>query len=436
MELSEYVIDFDKRTAIKSEVLADVIADWTEPSSYTEGPMVETPWQIYCDRAWGVVGASVAAILKSPLGIKMKYAARIQFKTEAGKCSNNISKYEAILLGLRKLRALGVEHCIVNTDSKVASQIEKECIARDENLERYLASVRRMEKFFKGFTIQHIERNKNEEADELAKAAARKEVIPLDVFFQVIEDPSVKTVEPEPRLVNIIQGEDWRALIMAYLHNHYEPYNNVERTRMQQRAKAYQIIEEELYKTSVTRPLLHCLSKEEGKDLLTHIHVGVCGGHIGARALAAKVFRQGFYWPSIVDDAAKLVKTCQACQKFSPNTQALSQPTQLITPSWPLQRCGIDIVGPLAIAQGNYKFTVVAIEYFTKWIEAKPLVNIAAAGLKRFFWQNIICRFGVPREITVDNAKQFDCHMFKDFVTTWESKQPSRLYAIHNQIVQ
>jgi ribonuclease HI len=209
MELSEYVIDFDKRTAIKSEVLADVIADWTEPSSYTEGPMVETPWQIYCDRAWGVVGASVAAILKSPSGIKMKYAARIQFKTEAGKCSNNISKYEAILLGLRKLRALGVEHCIVNTDSKVASQIEKECIARDENLERYLASVRRMEKFFKGFTIQHIERNKNEEADELAKAAARKEVIPLDVFFQVIEDPSVKIVEPEPRLVNIIQGEDW-----------------------------------------------------------------------------------------------------------------------------------------------------------------------------------------------------------------------------------
>jgi ribonuclease HI len=139
----------------------------------------------------------------------MKYAARIQFKIEAGKCSNNISKYEAILLGLRKLRALGVEHCIVNTDSKVASQIEKECIARDENLERYLASVRRMEKFFKGFTIQHIERNKNEEADELAKAAARKEVIPLDVFFQVIEDPSVKIVEPEPRLVNIIQGEDW-----------------------------------------------------------------------------------------------------------------------------------------------------------------------------------------------------------------------------------
>jgi transposase InsO family protein len=57
----------------------------------------------------------------------------------------------------------------------------------------------------------------------------------------------------------------------------------------------------------------------------------------------------------------------------------------------------------------------VAVEYFTKWIEVNLLVNKAAAGLKRFFWQNIICCFGVPKEITVDNGKQFNCHIFKDF---------------------
>jgi hypothetical protein len=97
---------------------------------------------------------------------------------------------------------------------------------------------------------------------------------------------------------------------MAYLCNHYEPDSRAEMIRMQQRAKAYQIIREELYKTSVTGPLLHCLSKDGGKDLLNQTHAGACGGHIGARALAAKVFRQGFYWPSIIDDAMKLVKTC------------------------------------------------------------------------------------------------------------------------------
>jgi hypothetical protein len=144
-------------------------------------------------------------------------------------------------------------------------------------------------------------------------------------------------------------------------------------------------------------------------------HSGVCRGHIGFRALAAKLFRQGFYWPSIIDDASKLFTTCQACQKFSPNSKAPSRPSQLITHSWPLQRWGIDIIGSQTTAQGDYKYKVVAVEYFTKWVEVMPLVNIVAAGLKRFFWQNIICRFGVPRKITVDNVKQFDYHIFKDF---------------------
>jgi hypothetical protein len=60
-------------------------------------------------------------------------------------------------------------------------------------------------------------------------------------------------------------------------------------------------------------------------------------------------------------------------------------------------------------------YEVVVVKYFTKWIEAKPLVNIGAARLKRSFWHNIICHFGVPRKITVDNANQFDCRIFKDF---------------------
>jgi hypothetical protein len=98
----------------------------------------------------------------------------------------------------------------------------------------------------------------------------------------------------------------------------------------------------------------------------------------------------------VIDDASKIV---------TPHSRASSQPSQIITPSWLLQSWGIDIVGPLPTTQGNYKYAVVTTEYFTKWIEVKPLVNIASASLKKFFWQNIIYRFGVPREITVDNAK-------------------------------
>ena len=75
----------------------------------------------------------------------------------------------------------------------------------------------------------------------------------------------------------------------------------------------------------------------------------------------------------------------------------------------------MDLVGPLPTAQGNYKYAVVSIEYFTKWVEAKPLIKITSEAVRKFFWQNIICRFGVLKELTVDNGKQFDSQPFREF---------------------
>jgi hypothetical protein len=76
---------------------------------------------------------------------------------------------------------------------------------------------------------------------------------------------------------------------------------------------------------------------------------------------------------------------------------------------------GIAIVGNLTLAQDSYTFAIVAVKYFTKWIEAKLVTNISTVTIKKFVWQNIIRRFGVTRAITIDNAKQFNNDMFKDF---------------------
>jgi hypothetical protein len=89
--------------------------------------------------------------------------------------------------------------------------------------------------------------------------------------------------------------------------------------------------------------------------------------------------------------------------------------TQLIQPTWSLQRWGLDLLGPLPPAQGNLRYVVVAVEYFSKWIEAKPLAMITLAIVQNSFWQNIICRFGVPKAITVDIGAQFDSEAFKTF---------------------
>jgi hypothetical protein len=105
-ELSSCDITFEPRIAIKSNVLADFIVDWTGPS-VSNHQNKETIWTIHCDGAWCHAGAGATTIITSPLGVKYRY-----FALE--------SEYEVVILGLRKLRDLGVTTCIVKTDSRLS----------------------------------------------------------------------------------------------------------------------------------------------------------------------------------------------------------------------------------------------------------------------------------------------------------------------------
>jgi ribonuclease HI len=111
-------------------------------------------------------------------------------------CTNNIAEYEAVILGLRKLRALGITTCIIRTDSKVVvGQIENEYSVTEPVLMQYVTAIRNLERQFKGFSLQHVDRNKNEEADALAKAAAKSEALPSYVFYHFIGTPAVRKPE-------------------------------------------------------------------------------------------------------------------------------------------------------------------------------------------------------------------------------------------------
>jgi hypothetical protein len=151
---------------------------------------------------------------------------------------------------------------------------------------------------------------------------------------------------------------------------------------------------------------------------MKEIHAGLCGAHIGSRPLLGKVFWQGFYWPKAASDAAELVQKCENCQRCARDQKQPSSLTQLKQPTWPLQRWGLNLLGPLPPAQGNLKYVVVVVEYFSKWIEAKPLATITSATVQKFFWQSIVCRFGVPKAITVDNGTQFDDETFYSQIGT------------------
>jgi ribonuclease HI len=330
-ELSGYNIIFEPRTALKSQVLADFIVDWIGPSEPQQF-RAKTLWTIHCDGAWCHTGTGAAAIITSPVGLKHRYSAHLCFSLDSDKCTNNITEYEADTFGLRKLRALRVTTCIVKTDSKVVTvQIEKDYSAKEPVLMQYLDVVRSLEKQFKGFTLQHIERDKNEEAAMLAKAAAKGEPLPSDVFFHIVGIPTVRNPEglqitqdvDGHQIVNLIMVEDWWAPITLYLQGHYHPFDQSEAKRLKHRSRDFAIVDGQLYKKGISQPMLKCITKAKGIELLREVHRGICGSHSGPRALTTKVIHQGFYWPTIVCTANRVTHSCEACQKFSPRTGAL-----------------------------------------------------------------------------------------------------------------
>nr|KYP48028.1 Transposon Ty3-I Gag-Pol polyprotein [Cajanus cajan] len=76
----------------------------------------------------------------------------------------------------------------------------------------------------------------------------------------------------------------------------------------------------------------------------------------------------------------------------------------------------MDILEPFPPAKGQLKFLLVAIDYFTKWIEACPLAKITTENVQRFTWRSIVCRFGIPHTLVIDNDRQFIAQGFEDFL--------------------
>ncbi|GKB15266.1 reverse transcriptase domain-containing protein [Tanacetum coccineum] len=149
--------------------------------------------------------------------------------------------------------------------------------------------------------------------------------------------------------------------------------------------------------------------------VLREIHAGSCSMHSGPRSVVARALRSGYYWPTMHRDARDMIKKCNDCQVHRPIPRQPQQELTPITSPWPFHKWGIDIAGPFPVAAGGLKFLIVAIDYFTKWIEARAVATITGNQVKRFVWDNIVCRFGLPGEIVSDNGKQFCDNPFKDW---------------------
>ncbi|RDX66362.1 Tf2-8, partial [Mucuna pruriens] len=201
--------------------------------------------------------------------------------------------------------------------------------------------------------------------------------------------------------------------ILSYLQKGTTPEDPEKALRIAKEATKYTVLGQQLYRRGFSFPLLRCLEEEDSSYVLKEVHERACGTHIGGRALASKIARVGYYWPTLKKDCMDYVEKCDKCQRFAEGHKASQENLHHVMSPWPFFKWGPDILGPFPPASGQVKFLIVAIHYFTKWVEAEPVATITAERVKRFYWKKIICRFGIPVEIVSDNGTAEFCEGLK-----------------------
>ncbi|GJU20412.1 reverse transcriptase domain-containing protein [Tanacetum coccineum] len=410
--LGEHNISYRPRTAVKGQILADFLIEKPEtdivlPQSEVKLP---EPWILFTDGSSCVDGSGAGLILTNPEGMEFTYALRFEFTA-----TNNEAEYEALLAGLRIAARMGVRNLEANVDSRlVANHVLGEYVAKEDNMVQYLDKTKSLIQGFDRFTIRQVPRGDNKKADALSKIASTSFAhLSKQVLVEILKNKSISEME----ISTVIEEQDptWMTPIVEFINAGTLPHEQKDARRIRRTAQRFELREGVLYRRSFLQPWLRCVGPIQADYVLREIHAGSCSMHSGPRSVVAKALRSGYYWPTMHRDARDMIKKCKDCQVHRPIPRQPQQELAPITSPWPFHKWGIDIAGPFPAAAGGLKFLIVAIDYFTKWIEAKAVATITGNQVKRFVWDNIVCRFGLPGEIVSDNGKQFCDNPFKDW---------------------
>ena len=172
--------------------------------------------------------------------------------------------------------------------------------------------------------------------------------------------------------------------IIEYLRDGSLPSDNDEAKKVRFRSSRYLIINNHLYRRSHSMPYLRCLGPAESREAIQEVHEGICGHHPGGRAMAHKLIRLGYYWPTLLRDAVSFTRQCKSCQFNAPNVPKPSQPLETMVNPCPFAQWGLDLIGPMPKGTGGVEYVVVATDYSTKWTEAKALKSITSQQIQIF----------------------------------------------------
>ncbi|GKV13259.1 hypothetical protein SLEP1_g24299 [Rubroshorea leprosula] len=391
VELGEFQITFQQRSSVRGQALADFVVECTFDQKNVDTEVEQ--WTLYVDGASNSKGAGARAVLIGPEHFRSEHALKFNFEA-----TNNMAEYEALLLELRLAVELKVTSLQVYSDSQlVVNQVNSLCEVADPVVAKYLALVSKLKCQFEQFRLTKVPRSENEHADSLSQLASDTSRGGRSIYVEVLNAPSFQKIEVL-EVSTDPETASWTDPIKAYLQDGTVPTDKQEELKQEElkqeelklrrKASRYTLLDGILYKRSYSLPLLYCLTSYEAEYALHEVHEGVCGSHVGARTLAHK-------------PAEEL--------------------RNLVAP-WPFAQWGLDLLGPFVKGVGGVTHLVMVVDYFTKWVEARPLSGLTSRRIEDFVFSAIICRYGIPNQIVTDNGPQFNCTSFRDFCSSYGIK--------------
>src|SRR3954468_4752178 len=418
LALTEFSLTYVPLKAMKGQVVADFIVEHGLVD-FSANLVEQTNWKLFFDGSSHKNGSGIGVLIISPKGLPTKFHYKMKEV-----CSNNEVEYEALITGLKALIDLGATRVEIRGDSElVIRQIKKEYKCIKENLIMYYAIVIRLLESFEHVEILHVPRSNNYIANELAQIASGYRVS-KDKLEDMVEIKNKETHEVldksgqlstskfegvgdnveskveskylyalEIFAIDNMTDADWRNPLVQYLNN---PVGGTDQ-KIKYRALNYVILGNDLYKKTTEGVLLKCLSEAEAYLAVSEVHSGVCGAHQSGHKMKWLLFRQGLYWPTMLKDCIEYARGCQECQKFSGIQHVPASELHAIVKPWPFRGWALDLIGEIKPASSKQqRFILVGIDYFTKWIEAIPLVNVDQEVVISFIQKHIIDRYGIP----------------------------------------
>ena len=322
-------------------------------------------WVVWFNGVSNALGHGSEAVLVSSDKQCLPFTARLCFD-----CTNNMAEYEACTLGIRAAIDFRVKLLKVYGDSAlVIHQLKGEWETRDHKLVPYQDYIRELMELFDDISFHHIPREENQMVDALATLSSKFKVSPHGDFPSIdirccVGPAHYCLIEEEE------DGQPWYFDIKQYIKDkEYPPEaSDNDKRALRRLAASFLLSGNVLYKRNLDMVLLQCVNAKEAEEILVEVHEGT---HANGHAMARKILRVGYYWLTMENDCCVHVRKYHKCQTFIDNVNAPLVPLKVLVASWLFSMWGIDVIGAIEPKASNgYHFILIAIDYFTKWMEA------------------------------------------------------------------